>query len=94
MALFAILLPKENPRIVAAIKDKFTENNYFEICPTQWIVSGKGPAKKISDTIGISSEGEQTLGSGVVLAFTGYWGRASTDLWEWMKIKIEEGDNG
>ena len=91
MALYAVILPKPTPAIVAEIKAKFAENDYYEITPTQWLVSGQGTAKKISDMIGITAKEEETIGSGVVLAFNGYWGRGSTDMWEWMKAKIEEG---
>jgi hypothetical protein len=94
MALFVVLLPHENPVVVASIKEKFSNDNYFEINSTQLIVSGKGSAQRISDMIGITSEDEKSIGSAVVLAFSGYWGRASTDLWEWMRVKIEERDNG
>ena len=93
MSLFAVLSPSVNPKLESAIIEKFPDN-HFKINSTQWVVSGKGSAKIISDTIGITSEGDATIGSGVVLAFSGYWGRASTDLWEWMKAKIEASDNG
>ena len=93
MALFAVILPQEDEELEAAIKAKFPDTNHYKISSTQWIVSGKGTAQKISDKLGITGDGS-TIGNGIVLAFTGYWGRASTDLWEWMKAKIEESDNG
>ena len=94
MALFAVLLPQESPAVVASIKAKFPDNKHYKINSTQWIVSGTGSAEQISDIIGITGEDNSTIGSGVVLAFTGYWGRANNSLWEWMRVKLEERVNG
>jgi hypothetical protein len=91
MSLFAVLLPKETPELVKIIKEKFPEN--YEINPTQWIISAKGTVKQVSDTLGVSVK-ENPTGSAVVLGISGYWGRASTDLWDWMKVKMEEGVDG
>lgn len=91
MSLFAVLLPKENPELVKIIKQKFPEN--YEINPTQWIISAKGTVKQVSDTLGVSIK-ENPTGLAVVLGISGYWGRASTDLWDWMKVKMEEGVDG
>jgi len=93
MSLFAVLLPEENPKLVAAIKEKFPDTDHYEITSTQWMISGKGTVKQISDTLGVSVK-ENPIGSAVILAISGYWGRASTDLWDWMKVKMEESVNG
>ncbi|MHB8173088.1 MAG: hypothetical protein ACYDFU_01330 [Nitrospirota bacterium] len=94
MSLFAVLFPAENPALQTAIKEKFPENNY-KITSTQWIISGKGTAQQISDMLGITKgTGPGTSGLGVVLGVSSYWGRADAGLWEWMKVKTEEGDNG
>jgi len=91
MSLFAVLLPAENPKLINAIKERFPEN--YQITPTQWVISAKGTAQQVSDKLEISVK-ENPIGSAVVLTITGYWGRASTDLWEWMKVKMEESANG
>jgi hypothetical protein len=86
MSLFAVLLPEENPKLVDAIQAKYPDN--YPITSTQWIVFGKGTAREVSNNLEISTE--KTIGSAVVLTITSYWGRASTDLWDWMRAKIEE----
>ncbi len=91
MGLFAVLLPEENPKIITAIKEKFSDN--YQVTPTQWIISTKGTAKQISDTLGISGK-EPPTGDAVILTIAGYWGRAEPNLWEWMKVKMEEGADG
>lgn len=91
MSLFAILLPAENPKLIAAIKEKFPD--HYEITSTQWMIFAKGTAQQISDKLGVSIK-ENPIGSAVILVIAGYWGRAATDLWEWMKVKMEKDDNG
>lgn len=88
MSLFAVLSPKENHKLETAIKEKFPDN-YQQLSPTQWIISAKGTAKQISDKLGVSIK-ENPVGNAVILGINSYWGRASTDLWDWMKVKIEE----
>lgn len=88
MSLFAVLLPAENPKLIAAIKGKFPDPNNYQITPTQWLISAKGTAQQISSVLGVSDE--KPVGSAVILAIAGYWGRASSDLWEWMRVKMEE----
>jgi len=91
MSLFAVLLPEENPKLVAAIEEKFSD--HYQVTPTQWIISVKGTAKQISDTLGVSGK-EPPTGEAVILTIAGYWGRADTNLWEWMKVKMEERADG
>jgi hypothetical protein len=93
MSLFAVLSVTENQKLIAAIKEKFPDPDNYQITPTQWIVSARGTAKQVSDTLGVSVK-ESPVGSAVILAISGYWGRANTDLWDWMKAKMEEGSNG
>jgi hypothetical protein len=88
MSLFAVLLPAENPKLVAAIKGKFPDTDHYEITSTQYMISAKGTAQQISGILGVSDE--KPVGSAVILAIAGYWGRASSDLWEWMRVKMEE----
>lgn len=88
MALFAVILQHENPGVARLIEEKYPDPLHYQITSTQWIVSGKGTAQSVSDLIGASELG------GIVLSFSGYWGRAETSLWEWMKSRVEESDNG
>jgi hypothetical protein len=94
MGLFAVLLPNDNPKLATAIKEKYPEN-YQQLSSTQWIISAKGTARQISNTLGVTSEeDERTIGPAIILSITSYWGRASVDVWEWMRVKGEEGSNG
>ena len=88
MALFAILAPSDAPGLVQVLEARF-KDNYLKVGPGQWILSGSGTASDISKLIGISDG--QVGTSAIVLLIGGYFGRASTDIWEWMASKGSAG---
>jgi hypothetical protein len=92
MALFAVMSPSVNVKLEAAIKNKYP-NSFYMYSSTQWFISSKSTAKEISDQLGISIK-QDHIGSAVVVGVNGYWGRANNDLWDWMKAKTEESENG
>lgn len=50
-----------------------------------WLVAADGvTAKDVSDKLGMT---DGTVGSGIVLTTAGYFGRAPTNVWEWMTAK-------
>lgn len=65
-----------------ALQEKFP-NAHLTIAPGQWLVFGPGTAKEISDQLGITAE-SPTINNGIVLAISGYYGRASNNIWEWI----------
>ncbi len=66
------------------IAEKFPEAHY-PLSNNAWIVIADSTAKGISDQLGIT---DGSVGTGVVLLFTSYYGRASTQLWEWVAAKM------
>lgn len=46
-----------------------------------WLVAYDGTSRQLSDALGIS---DGNFGSALVLNFSGHWGRAPSDLWEWI----------
>jgi hypothetical protein len=86
MSIYAVLSRTDNPALEARILELFP-NDHYKYSPAQWFISSQGTAKELSDKIGISDK-EQNL-SAVILSISHYWGRASTDLWDWMKSRWE-----
>jgi hypothetical protein len=74
--------------VESAIKEKFP-NDYIGLQGDEWLVAAKGTAKEVSDTLGITGEATARLGSAIVFATTGYFGRAPTEVWEWIRTKTE-----
>lgn len=68
-------------RLASAILEKFP-SSFMQIAPGQWLVAAKTTtAIEISNQLGIS---DGTNGSGIVFAISGYYGRAATNIWEWI----------
>lgn len=82
--MFAIIAAHDPTKLAAALKDKYPQD-YLELVPGQWLVSGGVTAQEVSDTLGITN-GEN--GSAVVLSFQTYFGRTNPNVWEWIANKM------
>lgn len=58
-----------------------------------WLVRFSGTSQEVSNKIGITGQkdGEKAvIPSAIVTAIGGYFGRAPTDVWEWIKSRMEQ----
>ncbi len=90
MAIFAILPPAPSPRLDAAIRDKYPDDS-LQVSPNQWLILAAATAKAVSDELGIS---DAKNGTAIVLRVTSYYGRAPTNIWEWIAQKLESKPSG
>lgn len=67
-----------------AFVGKLTElkNKAMRLPMGEWLVAYEGTSKQLSDELGIS---ENEKASAIVIGFSSYWGRSSSDVWEWIK---------
>jgi hypothetical protein len=84
MTLFAILAHNDDPKLADALAVHFP-NNFLKVGHGQWLVAGKGTTIELSNQLGIS---DGSNGSAIVVSISSYYGRASTNIWEWMKVKL------
>ena len=58
--------------------------DYIQVHPGAWIISAEGSltSKDVWDRI----VGTETP-TGIIVAFTGYYGRESSNIWEWVAAK-------
>ena len=85
--MFVVIPTSPDHKLDQVIGASFPKDHY-KLPLGQWMISFDGTSKELSDKLGIS---EGTNGLGVVAAINGYFGRAPTGLWEWMKAKMEKG---
>jgi hypothetical protein len=85
MIVFSITALLPNPKLDEAIKTNFP-NSHLQVSPTVWLVAGSGTAQEVSNKIGLTEGG---LGSAVIFSTSGYYGRAPSNIWEWIKAKME-----
>jgi hypothetical protein len=80
--------PEMDERLGAAIKAAFPENFLQMAERGQWIVVGEGTAREISNKIGITGVEPTEIGTSIVFSVSGYFGRASSEIWEWIAVKL------
>jgi hypothetical protein len=88
MALFVIIPTVQNTKALdAAIMERFDKKCY-KLPRGEWLAAYDGTSKQLSDDLKISA-GEIGV-SAVILAFSGYFGRANKDIWEWISVNSKE----
>ena len=85
MTIFAIISNVPNPKLSDAVRNVYPNDHMTLAEGTQWLVSAKDTAVNVSEKLGLGQEGAS--GSGMVLGVSSYYGRASVNVWEWMKVK-------
>ncbi len=87
MTIFIVLRVQDPLRMKAAIERTFP-NDHLYLGHDEWLISSSGTAKTISDEIGITADPSKT-GSAIVFSMQSYFGRAPSDIWDWIKTKAE-----
>lgn len=80
--------PDMDERLGAAIKGAFPDNFLQVTDRGQWLIVGEGTAREISNKIGITGIEPPPIGASVVFSASGYFGRASSEVWEWIAVKM------
>lgn len=86
MSIFLITPIAEPAKVAASVKANFADDCYPVSNTQSLLVHYSGTTKELSDKLGIST-GEN--GTGIIVSFSSYYGRAPTDIWEWIKSRLE-----
>lgn len=87
MTIFAIFRVQDPERMRARLADVYP-HDHFDLGNNEFLIAAKGTAKEISDAIGVTGE-TATAGNAIVLTIESYYGRAASNIWEWIKSKSE-----
>ena len=91
MTIFVLIMPSPQPALASKVQVEFNGNS-LSINETQWLISASGTAQEISTRLGISDPVNPNavgVGVGIVFATSGYFGRAPSNVWEWIRVKLE-----
>jgi len=85
MTIF-VVIPTSNR---SALDDLFKRDEWLprvhRLPRGEWLVSFDGTTQELSDNLGVSApEGN---GPAVIFAVSAYFGRAPTNIWEWLKSR-------
>lgn len=87
MAIFAVIEPGGDSAgtLRASVEGKFPYDN-LPVGVGTWLIAAPGTARDVATSIGVA---EGQVGSAIVIEVASYWGRASPEIWSWMKRKWE-----
>ena len=89
MAVFIVVptLPKAEikPGLKAAINE--SQLPHYQLTNGETLIAFKGTSKELSDLLKIS---DGTNGPAIVAAISSYFGRAPTDIWEWVSANWDQ----
>lgn len=57
-----------------------------------WLISYNGTSVELSNVLGITGQAEgqsPSLSSVLITSISAYYGRGSSDMWEWLKTRME-----
>jgi hypothetical protein len=84
MQIFALLRVSRPVELRAAILQRFPQD-HFDLGNNEWFVAVESmTSREVCDALGVS-EGQN--GNAVAVGISGYWGRTSNDVWEWLAAK-------
>ncbi len=89
MGIFVVFRVHDPLKMKAAIEAAFP-NDHIQVNPDEWLISSAGTAIGISEKLGISDVKNDLIG--IVFGMSGYYGRASNEIWDWIKAKAESAD--
>ncbi|HRO20801.1 hypothetical protein [Alcaligenes phenolicus] len=85
--IFFIAITANAAQVTERIEKIFQEERRFRLADDKWFVVFDGMSRELAEEIGIRSN--PAIGAGVVLPVDSYSGRASTQMWEWLKLNME-----
>lgn len=91
MTVYVIIPQDGSTKLASRIQKDFPDDSY-QLPSGEWLVSADGTtSKKLAEDLGVIAKETE---SAIVFATSGYYGRANTAIWEWLKAKIERSSDG
>jgi hypothetical protein len=93
MAIYCIIAHKGAPVLGAKVKELYPD--YYELPPSVWFVADTGTALQMREKLGLNAKelGAQGV-QGLVIQSAGTSGFAPSDIWDWLRIKMESQPHG
>jgi hypothetical protein len=92
MPIFVILPQNSDAqaKLPAAVSKAYPDA-HKKLADHNWLVAGKGTAQEVSANLEITLKDNSPGPTGTTIVFevASYYGRATTDIWDWVKAKWE-----
>lgn len=95
MAIYiAIPLTQDSKALDEAVAHTIEPLNQYKLQSDRgWLIKFDGTSVELSNHIGLTGQpqGETSpLGSAIIVPVSAYYGRGPTDMWEWLKTRLEQ----
>ena len=74
--------------IASQIATTFPATKHYALGRGCWLVAGSGTAKEVADVLRITPDG--ATGAGAVFPIDGFYGHSNPNLWQWLKLSLEQ----
>lgn len=86
MPIFVVFRVSDVQKMESALRSAFPDD-HLKVASGQWLVSANGTAKDVSDRLKVTPG--QDTGPAIIFSMANYYGRATTEIWDWIKTKAE-----
>lgn len=86
MPVFFVTALSDSSALKRKMETTFSVNDRYAVSEDKYFVSYNGTTEQLSALLGFT---DGATGSGIVLLFNSYYGRATPDLWEWIALKMK-----
>lgn len=88
------LTPSSSALDEAVIKNIASESDRYQLQSERgWLIKFDGTSVELSNHLGITGQGpgeKSSVGSAIIVPVSAYFGRGPTDMWEWIKTRLEQ----
>ena len=90
----AIPLTSSSAKLNSSVESRIAAADRYKLAADRgWLIRFSGTTMELSNTIGLTGQAPGDTnhsGPAIVAPITGYFGRGSTEMWEWLKTRFEQ----
>jgi hypothetical protein len=94
MAVYTVFSQRAWPEGSGIVSREYPPPLSFQAADQIWFVRDTGTPREVGLKLGINPEGGGVNNLIITRVAGSYWGRAPSDLWDWLKTAIEAESNG
>ena len=87
MQVFAVFNVRDPSRVKAGIDEHYRDNCHEAGNDAFFIATSGETTRQVATKLGLGDDNPSGVTTGIIIPVTGYWGRYSSDLWEWIVVK-------
>jgi len=85
MAIFVVIPTATNTALASVLSSPEWADKTYPLPHGEWLVAFEGTSTELSEALNILDK--EGTGPAIVFAVNGYYGRASVNIWEWIKSR-------